>query len=133
VTVAVAQPAPGRTMSRTAAAVGVRYLLLVAVVVGVAAVHVRRPSTLCLLRATTGVPCPFCGGTTAAVHLGHGDVRGAIAASPLALLLVAAWPWLGVVRAPTWWWRAHVRWPVIAVVLVAAEVWQLLRFGLIGV
>ena len=113
--------------------IGSRYLAMGLVVLAVAALHVRRPATLCLLRATTGVPCPFCGGTTAAVHLGHGDVRGAVAASPLALLMLATWPLLGVVRGPSWWRARAVRWSVIAFVLVSAEVWQLLRFGLIGV
>ncbi|HET7312010.1 MAG TPA: DUF2752 domain-containing protein [Mycobacteriales bacterium] len=118
-------PSPGLVVAS-------RYVAMGVAVLAVAALHVRRPATLCLLRATTGVPCPFCGGTTAAVHLGHGDVRGAVAASPLALLMLAAWPLLGVVRAPRWWHMRAARWSVIAVVLVSAEVWQLLRFGLIG-
>lgn len=101
------------------------------VVLAVAALHVRRPATLCLLRATTGVPCPFCGGTTAAVRLGHADLRGAVAASPLALLLIVTWPLVGVVRGPGWWQVRAARWSLIAVALVSAEVWQLLRFGLI--
>jgi hypothetical protein len=118
---------------RAALVVGSRYVAMAAVVVAVAALHVRRPSTLCVLRATTGVPCPFCGGTTAAVRLGHADLRGAVAASPLALLMIGTWPLMGVVRPPSWWRSRGVRWSVIAIVLVSAEVWQLLRFGLIGV
>jgi Protein of unknown function (DUF2752) len=101
--------------------------------VALAAVHIRRPATMCLLRATTGVPCPFCGGTTAAVRLGHADLVGALAASPLAVLVLAGWPFAGIVRAPGWWSDRAVRWSVITSVLVSAEVWQLLRFGLIGV
>jgi hypothetical protein len=118
---------------RAARLVASRYLGMAVVVVAVAALHVRRPSTLCLLRATTGVPCPFCGGTTAAVRLGHADIRGALAASPLGLLMIGSWPLIGVVRPPSWWGARTVRWSLIAIVLVSAEVWQLLRFGLIGV
>jgi hypothetical protein len=117
---------------RAARLVASRYAAMAVVVVAVAALHVRRPSTLCLLRATTGVPCPFCGGTTAAVRLGHADLRGAVSASPLSLLMIGSWPLMGVVRAPSWWRMRAVRWSVIAIMLVSAEVWQLLRFGLIG-
>lgn len=110
-----------------------RYLAMAVLMVVVAALHVRRPPTLCLLRATTGVPCPFCGGTTAAVRLGRADLRGAVAASPLALLMIGSWPLMGVVRGPSWWRIRALRWSLIALVLVSAEVWQLLRFGLVGV
>jgi hypothetical protein len=133
VTVLVAPGRPDATAWRGARSVAARHLAVAAVVVVLAAVHVRRPATVCLLRATTGVPCPFCGGTTAAVHLGHADLRGAAAASPLALLLLAAWPWVGVVAPPRWWHRRALRWSLIGAVLVSAEVWQLLRFGLVGV
>jgi hypothetical protein len=118
---------------RAARLVASRYLGMAAVVAAVAALHVRRPSTLCLLRATTGVPCPFCGGTTAAVRLGHADIRGALAASPLGLLMIGSWPLMGVVRPPSWWRVRTLRWSLVVIVLVSAEVWQLLRFGLIGV
>jgi len=37
-----------------------------------------RPATLCPLRAFTGIPCPICGGTTAAVHIGHADFADAL-------------------------------------------------------
>jgi hypothetical protein len=111
-----------RTASRIAGLAVV--LLLVA--------HVRldgRPSTLCTLRALTGVPCPFCGGTTAAVRLGSGDLGGAVRASPLALLLVpvaAALP-----GARNLWSRLprHVALTALAAVLVGSELWQLHRFG----
>lgn len=113
--------------------VGAQAAALVAFIVVLAAVHVRRPSTFCILRATTGVPCPFCGGTTAAVDLGHGRFAAAAAASPLALLLLASAPALGVVRAPAWWWRYRRRGvAIVLVVLAMAEIWQLQRFGLIG-
>lgn len=96
--------------------------------------HLRldgRPSTLCLLRATTGIPCPLCGGTTAAVAIGSGDLAGALRASPLAVAgapFVAALPALRgrLARVPR-----PARIGALAVVLVAAEVWQLVRFGLV--
>jgi hypothetical protein len=113
--------------------IGSRFAVIAVVVVLLAAVHVRRPATFCLLRATTGVPCPFCGGTTAAVDLGTGHVGTAAAASPLALLLLAAWPVVGAVRTPAWWWRHRTRiFAAVLVLLAAAEIWQLHRFGLIG-
>lgn len=106
-----------------------RYAAVVVVALTLAAVHVRRPSTVCLFRATTGLPCPFCGGTTAAVHLGHGDVRAAVAASPLAVLGLAAWPVFDAIRVPAWWQRRVPRYTAIAAVLLAAELWELHRFG----
>jgi hypothetical protein len=103
---------------------------LVAIIVG--ALHIsHRPATLCPFRALTGIPCPICGGTTAAVHLGHGDLRAALGASPLAVGLVTTWPLLGAVKPPTWWHSRRTRWLVIAGVLVGSEIWQLARFGII--
>jgi uncharacterized protein DUF2752 len=98
----------------------------------VGAVHLRhRPATLCLLRGVTGIPCPFCGGTTAAADLGRADLRGALAASPLAVLVAAGLPFAGLVHAPRWWADRHLRTTVVLVVLMAAEVFQLVRFGLV--
>ena len=95
--------------------------------------HIRqRPASLCLLRSVTGIPCPFCGGTTAAVRLGHGDVRGSLAASPIALPMLLAWPCVGRMRLLRWVASRRVRWTAVAVVLAGAELWQLARFGLLG-
>jgi hypothetical protein len=110
-----------------------RYVVLAVLVSVVAIVHIRqRPASLCLLRTLTGVPCPFCGGTTAAVRLGAGDVRGSLAASPIALPLLLAWPWLGLAGPPRWAASRRVRLTAVAVVLAAAELWQLARFGFLG-
>lgn len=110
-----------------------RYAALAFLVLALASLHLRhRPASLCVLRTVTGVPCPFCGGTTAAVRLGHADLRGSLAASPIAAPMMALWPLLGVVRSPTWWQPRRVRWTAIIAVLAVAEVWQLARFGFIG-
>lgn len=41
----------------------------------------------CPLRTLTGVPCPFCGLTTATVAIAHGQWEAAAKASPLACLV----------------------------------------------
>ena len=129
----VAARAGRRPGGRATLAIGGRYALLGLLAVALAAVHVRRPATVCLLRATTGVPCPFCGGTTAMVRLGHGEAAGALAASPLAVALVAALPLVGRVQPPQWWRSVRLRRSCIVAVLVASEVWQLLRLGVIHI
>jgi hypothetical protein len=49
---------------------------------------------VCPLRGLAGIPCATCGMTHAFVHLAHGEVALAAAASPLgALLAAAAWGW----------------------------------------
>jgi hypothetical protein len=46
----------------------------------------------CPLRGMAGIPCATCGMTHAFVHLAHGEVASAFAASPLGALLAAgAW------------------------------------------
>jgi hypothetical protein len=129
-------PVPGRWARRHRGAVdvAVRYAALGAGAVVLGAVHLRhRPATMCPFRALTGLPCPFCGGTTAACRLGHGDLRGAVAASPLGVGLLLAWPLVGAVSPPRWWRRRWLRTLVIALVLVGSEMWQLVRFGVITV
>jgi hypothetical protein len=126
---------PARAVgARFAERAGVRYAVVAATLVGLAALHLRRPATLCLLRATTGLPCPFCGGTTAAVDLGHGRPVDALAASPLAFVAILGWPLYGVAprqRSPSLlrWSRRQLRWALV-VALVASEVYELHRFGL---
>jgi hypothetical protein len=67
------------------------------------------------------------------VNLGHGDVPGALRASPLAVALLVGWPLVGTVRPPRWWRARLVRWPLIIAVLAFAEIWQLVRFGVISI
>lgn len=118
-----------------------RFALLAGALAGLAALRIPyRPSTLCLLRGTTGIPCPFCGATTAGVHLGHGDLAGALHASPLAVAMCAGFvavPVLRRSRLTVWWAGLPTRWRqigpifVILPILAAAEVWQLFRFGIV--
>lgn len=46
--------------------------------------------TVCPTTHVFGIPCPLCGGTTAAVRLARGEVAPALASNPLAVLLVVA-------------------------------------------
>jgi hypothetical protein len=93
-----------------------------------------RPPTLCLLRALTGLPCPACGGTTAMVALGRGDLLAALRASPVVTLAAPLWVlWPRLQPTVDRWRRGHGRRSALVVVLVVAglsELWQLHRaFG----
>ena len=109
---------------------GYRLTVLVTVAVVLAQVHPKhRPATVCLLRGVTGIPCPFCGGTTAAVHAGRADLAAAVRSSPLAVFgapVVAVWPLLSrqLGRLP----RSAGLGALVAV-LAGSELWQLHRFG----
>ncbi|MDX6285572.1 MAG: hypothetical protein QOG53_1057 [Frankiales bacterium] len=122
-----------RGSSRATAVVTVRALLLAAIAVAVGAIHLPgRPRTLCTLRALTGIPCPFCGGTTAVVELGHARVIDAVAASPLAVAVVGWLPFRSVVSLGRGWRHPMIRWTLLGAALLAAECWQLQRFGLLS-
>jgi hypothetical protein len=54
----------------------------------------------CPLRSITGIPCPFCGMTTAAVSLVKGDWAGAATANPF-VFAVAALVAVGIVLLAT--------------------------------
>jgi hypothetical protein len=110
-----------------------RYAGVALLAVVLAATHIRhRPATFCLLRDLTGIPCPACGGTTAAVDLGHGDLRGALSASPFAVGLLGLGPMLSALEPPRWWQVKRNRWLVVCVILALSEIWQLVRFGIIA-
>jgi hypothetical protein len=94
----------------------------------------------CPLRALTGVPCPFCGMTTATVALVHGQWQAAAAASPLAYLVavlvlgtapVLVARALGLAGPPRPWSvaaRRRTGW-IVAVVVALSWLYQLHRFG----
>ncbi len=95
----------------------------------------------CILRLATGVPCPGCGLTTAAVALVHGDPAGALAANPaiygLAVLTVAVGPLvglraIGVIGAPRPWpaERRRQLGRVVGLLAVASWIFQLHRLGI---
>jgi hypothetical protein len=64
-----------------AAPVGAVYPFLMA--------HTAGRGLPCPLRTLTGVPCPFCGMTTATVAITHGNWAAAAAVNPLAYLAAA--------------------------------------------
>ena len=123
---ATALAIPGGARTSASRAVG-----LVLVAVAVAVVHIPgRPATLCLLRATTGIPCPLCGGTTATADLGRGEFAQAIYASPLVVLgavALALRPLLSRVLLRT----QTAVWTAILVAGALSELWELHRFGLV--
>jgi hypothetical protein len=102
-----------------------------------------RPSTLCPFRAITGIPCPFCGGTTAAVRIGHLDLVGALRANPVVVLgaivvmaipVFASAPPAVAIRAARPRFsrrRIPIAWVMITVAIAFSEVWQLFRFGIL--
>ena len=95
----------------------------------------------CPLRTLTGVPCPACGLTTAAVALVRGEFTAAGAANPLifglALLAIAVVPLVGlratgVLTGPRPWspaGRQRTGW-LAGLLAVASWLFQLHRLGL---
>lgn len=115
--------------------VGVRLAVTGTGALVLGAVKIHRPpelATVCLLRITTGVPCPLCGSTTAFTRLGQGRVADALLANPVVLLVA-----LALVLAPTGLFarlgRAPQRvvWAVIGVLTAASWLWQLGRFDVV--
>ena len=81
------------------------------------------PAIACPLRATTGVPCPFCGMTRAVVAAVHGHLGTSLSFNPggvvvllLALVAIARPAWLRRVYSPPW---------VLLAVLGALWVWNI--------
>lgn len=99
-----------------------------------------RPTTLCPFRAITGIPCPFCGGTTAAVRIGHLDLVGALRANPvvvvgalvvMAIPVLMSAPRVVAMRAARPRFSRRTIAAMITVVIAFSEVWQLFRFGIL--
>ena len=55
----------------------------------------------CVFHQVTGLPCPTCGATHAALALAAGDPVGALLWNPLAALVLGA-AWAGGLAAPLW-------------------------------
>jgi hypothetical protein len=107
-----------------------RAAVLVTAAAAVASIDLPgRPTTLCLLRAATGVPCPLCGGTTAAVAVGEGRLTDAVAASPLVTLGAAALVLLPLLPASVRALLARARTGLVLSALAAGQTWQLLRLA----
>ena len=85
------------------------------------------PGVVCPLRALTGVPCPLCGMTTSVVDSAHGDVSGALAASPAGLAAVLLAAALLIVRPK----RVAVPWIAVVASVTGMWLYQLHRFGFI--
>ena len=95
---------------------------------------------VCPLREVTGVPCPFCGGTTAATALADGRLVDALAANPFVpaltvvlagvLLLVVARA-LGLATPPRSWSgdRQRTGALVAGALVTASWLFQLGRYG----
>jgi hypothetical protein len=94
---------------------------------------------VCPLREVTGVPCPFCGGTTSATALAGGRLSDALAANPFVpvlavalagvLLLVVARA-LGRAAPPRSWPRDRQRTAALVAGAIVAASWafQLVRY-----
>jgi Protein of unknown function (DUF2752) len=81
----------------------------------------------CLLRETTGIPCPLCGMTTSVTETVRLDLREAATASPGGVVLVALVLAL-LVRPPN-----RLRFPAALIYSALAALWlfQLQRFSLL--
>jgi Protein of unknown function (DUF2752) len=94
--------------------------------------RVHDPGILCPVRALTGVPCPFCGGTTVFMEMGAAHPVRALAANPV--VLTGA---VGLATAPLgsgrrWWaFNPRTRAWIIGAAVALSWLWQLARFGLL--
>lgn len=83
---------------------------------------------VCPLLTVTGIPCPFCGGTRAFAHAGHGDLAGVLDHHAVwvlyAVLALAAAVVLLVRRRPA---PDLVRPRVLAALLAPAWAWALVQ------
>lgn len=84
------------------------------------------PEVWCPLRATTGVPCPFCGLTTSVTATMHLDLPAAVQANPFGIVAVVAAGALLFVRKRT---SIRIPLPVIVLGLALSWIWELGRYG----
>lgn len=124
----------GVVASRPYGVAGARIGMMALAAVSVAALHrFRDPGVLCPMRYLTGIPCPFCGGTTVFIELGSGQPVRALLASPLVFLGA-----IGFAVAPLGLnarWRAlrpRARAWILGIAITASGIWQLARFGILS-
>ncbi|WP_460303116.1 DUF2752 domain-containing protein [Actinocorallia aurea] len=106
---------------------------MAAAAVLVTAAHgVHDPGIVCPMRLLTGIPCPFCGGTTVFIELGSGHPVRALLANPLVFvgaIIFAAAP-LGVEDR----WRMvapRARAWLFGTAVTGSGIWQLFRCGVL--
>jgi hypothetical protein len=98
------------------------------------ALHPQQALAVCPLRTVTGIPCPLCGGTTAAISVARLDLVGALRANPVAVLgaLALALAPLGLLSFVRRRSRRLTFW-VLAAALGVAELWQLVRYDVLPI
>lgn len=114
------------------AAVPQRAGVLLGTTAGVALLHSQGvPMPACPWRSVTGIPCPFCGATTAALAVADLDPAAALQASPL--VMVGALVMVGLPAIQPHWRRIRGGWraALLCTAALASEVWQLVRLGLL--
>jgi hypothetical protein len=99
--------------------------------------HPGSTYVICPLRAFTGVPCPLCGGTTAAAATGRLRLGDALLANPFVVVAALAFALIPLVRATgpltaKTAWSPYQRTVALAALVVAAELWELGRFGFLS-
>ena len=104
-----------------------RYAAIVAAALACAQLHVRRPPTLCVLRAVTGVPCPLCGLSTSVEETVRLHLRSAVEGNPFGLVLVAVAVALLALRPR----RLSLPLPALYLALCASWLFELHRFSII--
>jgi hypothetical protein len=96
--------------------------------------HPDSTYVICPLRALTGLPCPLCGGTTAAASAGRLRLGDALLANPFAVAVAVLFALIPLARIsaqprPKHGRSAYRQAALLGSVVVAAELWQLGRFG----
>ena len=96
--------------------------------------HPDQSLVVCPLRALTGIPCPLCGGTTAAISVARLDPLGALLANPVVVvgaLLFVLVPFGLMSRVRELPRRLRIL--ALLAALVVAELWQLVRYDVLPI
>lgn len=102
-----------------------------ALMLGAAAVFAVAPGDQglpCPLRATTGMPCPFCGMTTSVVAAVRFDLASAWAANPAGIIAVVTAVLVILFRRPT---ELPVPWWFVGAATGAMWLFQMHRFAVL--